>query len=142
MDQMEERPMTTDYPISIAPQDPRSLIALCRSGFSTKTFNEVATCLQLPDLRLAKIIHIPKSTLTRRKKEGRFSFEESERLYRIIRLFNLATEIFEAQANASKWLNSPSKDFEGKSPLEYADTEIGAREVEAALDRIADGVIF
>ena len=134
--------MEANCQISIGTQDPQGLIALCKSGFTTQTFNEVATCLQLPDMRLADIIHIPKSTLTRRKKEGRFSFEESERLYRIIRLFNLATEIFETQENASKWINTSSNDFEGKTPLEYADTEIGAREVEAALDRIADGVIF
>ncbi len=134
--------METNSQIFIGPQDPQGLIALCKSGFSIQTFNEVATCLQLPDTRLADIIHIPKSTLTRRKKEGRFTFEESERLYRIIRLFNLAAEIFETRQNASQWLNTPSNDFEGKTPLAYADTEIGAREVEAALDRIADGVIF
>ena len=128
--------------ISIGPQDPQGLIALCKSGFSAKTFDEIADCLQVPDLRLADIIHVPKSTLTRRKKEGRFSFEESERLYRIIRLFNLATEIFETGENAREWLTTSSYDFEGKSPIEYADTEIGAREVEAALDRIADGVVF
>lgn len=134
--------MESSCQISIGPQDPQGLIALCKSGLSIHTFDEVAACLQLSDLRLADIIHIPKSTLTRRKKEGRFNFEESERLYRIIRLFNLAAEIFETQEHASKWLNTPSNDFEGKSPLEYADTEIGAREVEAALDRIADGVVF
>lgn len=128
--------------ISIGSQNPQTLIALCKLGFSAQTFNEVAACLQLPDLRLADIIHVPKTTLTRRKREGRFSFEESERLYRIIRLFNLTTEIFETRENARKWLNTPSPDFEGKTPLDYADTEIGAREVEAALDRIADGVIF
>jgi putative toxin-antitoxin system antitoxin component (TIGR02293 family) len=128
--------------IPIGLQDPQTLIALCKSGFSAKTFDEVAACLQVPLLRLADLIHVPKTTLSRRKREGRLSFEESERLFRIIRLFNLAAEIFQTQENAREWLNTASLDFEGQTPLEYADTEIGAREVEAVLDRIADGVTF
>ena len=128
--------------ISLGSTDTQSLIALCKSGFSAKTFDEVASCLQVPHLRLADIIHIPKSTLTRRKREGRFNFEESERLYRIVRLFNLATSVLGTSENAREWLHTPSGDFEGRSPLEYSDTEIGAREVEAVLDRISDGVIF
>jgi putative toxin-antitoxin system antitoxin component (TIGR02293 family) len=134
--------METACQISLDATDTPSLITLCKSGFSTKTFNEVANCLQVPDVRLADIIHIPKTTLTRRKREGRFSFEESERLYRIVRLYNFATRVLGTSENAREWLRTPSGDFEDKTPLEYAETEIGAREVEAVLDRIADGVIF
>jgi putative toxin-antitoxin system antitoxin component (TIGR02293 family) len=134
--------MDTNCLISLKHTDTQSLIALCKSGFSAQTFDEVANCLQVPDLRLADIIHIPKSTLTRRKREGRFSFEESERLYRIVRLYNLATKVLNTTDNAREWLRTPSGDFEGKAPLDYADTEIGAREVEVVLDRISDGVIF
>jgi uncharacterized protein (DUF2384 family) len=54
----------------------------------------------------------------------------------------MAEKLFGSIENAREWLNTPSRDFEGKSPLEYADNEIGAREVEAVLDRIGDGVIF
>jgi putative toxin-antitoxin system antitoxin component (TIGR02293 family) len=128
--------------ISLGTADIQNLINLCKSGFSTQTFDEVADDLQVPDLRLASIIRIPKSTLTRRKREGRFSFEESERLFRIARLFNMSTKVLGTKANAREWFHTPSKDFKGKAPLEFADTEIGAREVEAVLGRIADGVIF
>jgi putative toxin-antitoxin system antitoxin component (TIGR02293 family) len=134
--------MKSNYLISFETTDTQSLIDLCKSGFSTQTFDEVASHLQVPDLRLADIIHIPKSTLIRRKREGRFSFEESERLYRIVRLYNMAMKVLGTHENAREWLRTPSGDFGGKSPLEFADTEIGAREVEAVLDRISDGVIF
>lgn len=128
--------------ISLGSMDTQSLIALCKTGFGVRIFDEVANCLQVPDLRLADIIHISKSTLTRRKREGHFNFEASERLYRIVRLFNLATSVLGTPGNAREWLHTPSVDFEGKSPFEYSDTEIGAREVEAVLYRISDGVIF
>lgn len=123
-------------------ENTQSLIALCKSGFSSDVFDEVANCLQVPDVRLASVINITKSTLNRRKREGRLNFEESERLYRIVRLFNLTENLFGSSDDAREWLNTPSGDFEGKTPLDYADNEIGAREVEAVLDRIADGVIF
>jgi uncharacterized protein (DUF2384 family) len=51
-------------------------------------------------------------------------------------------KVFDTHENVREWLRTPSGDFGGKSPLEFADTEIGAREVEAVLDRISDGVIF
>jgi putative toxin-antitoxin system antitoxin component (TIGR02293 family) len=127
---------------SLGSENTQNLIALCKSGLSAKIFDEVANCLQVPDIRLANIINIKKSTLIRRKREGRLSFEESQRLYRIVRLLNMAEKLFDSSEHARQWLNTPSRDFEGKSPLEYADNEIGAREVEAVLDKIGDGVIF
>lgn len=122
--------------------NPKSLIEACKAGVETQAFDEIASLLQLPDVRLADILHLPKSTLTRRKREGRLNFEESERLLRIVRIYKLATDVLGSEENASEWLNTASKDFYGQTPVGYADTEIGAREVEAVLDRIADGVIF
>jgi putative toxin-antitoxin system antitoxin component (TIGR02293 family) len=134
---MEQTCLTT-----LGSENTRELIALCKSGLHSKIFDEVANCLQVPDIRLANIINITKSTLIRRKREGRLNFEESQRLYRVVRLFNMAEKIFGSGEHAREWLNTPSGDFEGKSPLDYADNEIGAREVESVLDRIGDGVIF
>ena len=127
---------------SLGSENTQNLIALCKSGLSAKIFDEVANCLQVPDIRLANIINIKKSTLIRRKHEGRLNFEESQRLFRIVRLFNMAEKLFGSSEHARQWLNTPSRDFEGQSPLDYANNEIGAREVEAVIDRIAYGVIF
>jgi putative toxin-antitoxin system antitoxin component (TIGR02293 family) len=38
------------------------------------------------------------------------------------------------------WLKSPQKALGGKTPLEYSDTEPGAREVEDLLGRLEHGV--
>jgi uncharacterized protein (DUF2384 family) len=54
----------------------------------------------------------------------------------------MAERLFGSSEHAREWLGTPSGDFEGKSPLEYADNEIGAREVEVVLDRIGHGVVF
>ena len=57
------------------------------------------------------------------------------------RLVKMAEKLFGSSEQARQWQNTPSRNFEGKSPLEYADNDIGTREVEAVLDRIGNGVI-
>ena len=109
---------------------------------SIAIFDETAKCLGLSNARLADIIHIPKTTLARRKHEGKLTFEESERLYRIVRLYQMAVDLLGTPDIAREWLNAPIRNFGNNTPLELADNDIGAREVEAMLDRIADGVIF
>jgi len=41
---------------------------------------------------------------------------------------------------ARRWLSSPQRGLGGAVPLDYAETEIGAREVEDLLGRIEYGV--
>jgi putative toxin-antitoxin system antitoxin component (TIGR02293 family) len=59
---------------------------------------------------------------------------------RYARLFNRASEVLGGHEAAAKWLRAPALAFNRESPLDYADTEIGAREVEALLGRIEYGV--
>ena len=51
-----------------------------------------------------------------------------------------AIEALESEAKARCWLTSPQLGLGGAVPLEYAGTEVGAREVEELLGRIAYGV--
>ena len=44
-------------------------------------------------------------------------------------------------AAALRWLTAPRKALEGKTPLAYARTELGAREVEDLIGRLEHGVI-
>ncbi|MDQ3459226.1 MAG: MbcA/ParS/Xre antitoxin family protein [Deinococcota bacterium] len=48
--------------------------------------------------------------------------------------------MFDALESAADWLRSENLSLGGRTPLEYADTEIGAREVENLLGRIEYGV--
>jgi putative toxin-antitoxin system antitoxin component (TIGR02293 family) len=71
---------------------------------------------------------------------GRLQKEESERVVRLQRLFDKALDVFEDRAAAQSWFNSPQLALGRKTPLDYADTELGAREVENLLSRIEHGV--
>ena len=116
------------------------MIKSIENGLPVSNFKKLREDLGLPDKDLAKYIRVPKSTLSIRKKTGKFSFVESERLYRIQRLFTKALEVFEDVNLARKWLKEDAYGLGDVSPLEYAATEIGAREVEDLLGRIEHGV--
>jgi putative toxin-antitoxin system antitoxin component (TIGR02293 family) len=90
--------------------------------------------------RLAVAAGIPLRTLGRRKEQGRLTLAESERVFRLATLFEKATQVLGDRENARQWIASPKKALGGRSPLEYADTEVGAREVEDLLGRLEHGV--
>jgi putative toxin-antitoxin system antitoxin component (TIGR02293 family) len=101
-------------------------------------FQKVAT---LPWRSIAAVLQLPPRTLARRKAAGRLNQDESERLLRLALLFDKATELFEGdRAGAAHWLQSPCKALGQLTPLELAETEIGAREVEDLIGRLEFGV--
>lgn len=86
-------------------------------------------------------VEIPASTLARRKQSGRFSPDESERLYRLVMLFEQATELFEGDADAARrWLQQPLPALGYRVPLVLARTTFGARLVEDLIGRLEYGV--
>ena len=89
---------------------------------------------------LASVTKIAVQTLTLRKKEGRLHIDESERLLRIGMLYDRAVEVLGGQEVARQWFVTPLTALGCVSPLDYADTEPGAREVEDLLGRIEYGV--
>src|SRR5260370_16063124 len=84
----------------------------------------------------ARQLAISRSTLQRRKAERRLSPQESDRVVRFWRLTQQAAKVFGDLARARQWLKFPQRGLGGAVPLDYASTEVGAREVENLLGRI------
>lgn len=90
---------------------------------------------------LAAHIAIPARTLAHRKSAGSLDALESDRLLRIARIFVQARAQFGGDDEAARaWLTGPQRALGARTPLEFASTEVGAREVEALLGRLAHGV--
>ena len=107
--------------------------------YDALTAFETNSGVSLPSL--AEMIGIPERTLARRKSAGRLAPQESERLLRLSFLFDKSVELFEGDvASAVQWLATPQRTFENRTPLQYARTEIGAREVENLIGRLEHGV--
>ena len=95
----------------------------------------------LPIVTLSRLLRIPQRTLMRRRASGRLGPDESERLLRIATVFDDATRLFAGDADAARrWLTTPSKELENEPPLEFARSEIGAREVQDFIGRLEHGV--
>lgn len=116
------------------------LIASVRSGLPFQELTALQQSLAIPMELLAPKIGISKATLHRRKAKGRLGFEESDHVIRFARLMKRALAVLGSADDAQRWLSSPQFGLGGAVPLDYAETEIGAREVEDLLGRIDAGV--
>ena len=116
------------------------LIKSIKKGLPISAFEKIQKELDISAGTLASTVNIANRTLARRKKEGRFQPDESERVLRIASLFDRALQVLHKQSRVQLWFKSPQKGLGGKTPLEYADTEPGAREVEDLLGRLEHGV--
>lgn len=91
---------------------------------------------------LAQLINIPARTYARRVADkARLKVHEGERAARLMRVFDRAKQLFVTDENTRGWFDAKLIVLGGKTPLEFAQTEPGAREVEAIIDRIEDGVV-
>jgi putative toxin-antitoxin system antitoxin component (TIGR02293 family) len=126
--------------IGLKPQNSAMIISKLKRGLPVRTFERLRKNLDVTEKALSKVLNIALTTLARRKNAGRLSFEESERLFRIARLYDKTVEVFEDPQMARKWLKEPSWALGDVTPLQYADTELGAQEVEDLLGRIEHGV--
>ena len=116
------------------------LIEAIQQGLPIKVLDDLQSRLIMSIEKLAPMLGISKATLHRRKIEGRLGRDESDHVIRFARLFGKAVEVFESEEAARGWLKSPQVGLGGAVPLDFAETEIGAREVEDLLGRIEYGV--
>ncbi len=110
-------------------------------GFSFNTMHalETRTGISLPEI--ASLIGLPPRTFARRKAAGRLTPDESEKLFRLSAIFEQAMGLFAGnRVTAIQWLTTSKRSLEGRTPLEYSRTELGAREVEKLIGRLEHGV--
>lgn len=84
---------------------------------------------------------IPDRTLDRRIAAGEnLKIEEADGLARLLRVVKAARDLFENDRNADTFLRSPNPALGDRIPIHMAQTDIGAREVEKIIMRLAYGV--
>ena len=119
---------------------PSHLIEAIQAGLPLLELMELQKSLAVPMKQLVPMLGISKATLHRRMGGRRLKPAESARVVRLARLFGKAVEVMESEETARQWLTSPQFGLGGAAPLDYAETEVGAREVEDLLGRIEYGV--
>lgn len=136
-----EAPAVYGWSIGLAAAHPGEVIAHVEQGFDARVIERFKQRLALSTEELADLINTSSRTLSRRQKQGHLEEAESDRLYRLVRLYERAVEVLGNEPDARLWMKRPQWGLGGAVPLRYARTEPGAREVEALLDRIDYGVL-
>jgi putative toxin-antitoxin system antitoxin component (TIGR02293 family) len=100
----------------------RALAYVKRSGFS--------------DQEIGRFVIPARTQRHRDAKRQPLTIDESDRVVRLTRIQALTEEVFGDPEKANRWLRENLAILDGKSPLEVARTESGARVVEQILAKI------
>jgi putative toxin-antitoxin system antitoxin component (TIGR02293 family) len=112
-----------------------------REGFPPAVLDALVQASGLTLKELARALDLSARSLQRRRRSGRLARYESDRLYRLARIVALAGDCLGDHLRAVRWLKRPNRALGGIAPVEALDTELGARQVENILGRIAYGGI-
>jgi putative toxin-antitoxin system antitoxin component (TIGR02293 family) len=110
-----------------------------RQGFPPAVVEELMRASGLTLKELAIALDLSPRSLQRRRRAGRLARYESDRLYRLARIIALADEFLGDHERAIRWLKRTNRALGGIAPVAALDTELGARQVENILGRIAYG---
>jgi putative toxin-antitoxin system antitoxin component (TIGR02293 family) len=127
------------YPL----HDNLKMAQLVSAGLPATSLLELSEALHLQPASVAPIVNINRKTIQRRlaaPSKNRLKPDESERVARLMRVFDHAVRVFASGEQARQWLARPLKLLGGQSPIALLTTEQGAREVEQVLGRLEHGV--
>ena len=129
--------------LGLSTYDSAKLHERVRQGLSYEALERLRRTLGISLSQFAALVGIPPRTLARRKTAKRLSSEESDRLLRLSRITGLTLRLFEGALPESRtWLIASNPALGGAAPLDFATTEIGAREVENLIGRLEYGIPF
>ncbi len=135
-----DTPPASGASLGLRLQGSATVIGAIREGLPVSVFTRLSENMGVNESSLAEVTGIARRTLNRRKREGRLKADESERVYRVGNLFDMAVRVMGDENSARQWFVTPKHALDGKTPLSCADTEPGAREIEDMLGRLEHGI--
>ena len=109
-------------------------------GLPLSTLEEFSAYSGIAVKELLEVV-IPARTLKhRRQRQEPLNLDESDRLARVARMYELAVKVFGDPDKARRWLTKPKIRFDERSPLSMMHTGLGGQGVEEMLYQIDEGV--
>ncbi|HUN71699.1 MAG TPA: antitoxin Xre-like helix-turn-helix domain-containing protein [Steroidobacteraceae bacterium] len=114
-----------------------------RKGLPLRALDHLAHQLQVDRQQLARVLGVSLRTLQRKAGENqRLGPAASDRLARVRRILDLATDVLGEQPKGARWLTSKSRALGGEVPLHMLDTDMGTQRVQQELHQIEFGFPF
>ena len=115
--------------------------AAIEKGMAYTTFTRLAKRLGVSEERLRTVLGFSAATLHRRKVAGRFTLDESNRLYWLESLLDLADQVLEDSEETKVFMTTGNLALGGAIPLDYARTAPGLEAVRRLLLQLDYSVI-
>jgi putative toxin-antitoxin system antitoxin component (TIGR02293 family) len=120
-----------------------SVAAQVQAGLPFRTLEQFQRRTGLPIDALTRAIRLPPRTLARRRTAKRLSVAESDRLARLVQIYDHALRFFDGNVEATtRWFKTPCLALSDKPPLRVVETEVGAHEVDQVIGRLEYGVFM
>lgn len=116
-------------------------IAQVEQGVSYSTFPTLAKRLGVSEEQLRRVLGFSSATLHRRKVAGRFNLDESNKLYWLESLLDMANYVLEDPQETRAFMTTGNLALNGTSPLDYARTAPGMEAVRRLLLQLDHGII-
>ena len=115
-------------------------LEMVESGLSLSALNDFVAASGMQFRDIYEVV-IPARTLKHRKaRKENLTADESDKLARLIRIFDHAVSVLGDKEKALHWLNEPKRRFEGRTPIQMLRTELGGRMAEELLGQIEYGM--
>jgi len=109
-------------------------------GIPLSALEEFSAYSKIPVKELLEVV-LPARTLKhRRQRKEALSLDESDRLRRVAKIYELAVTVYGNPASGRKWLCGQKQRFDGKTALSMLRTEAGKEAVEEFLIQIDEGM--
>lgn len=129
--------------VSVSPVSPAPFAYDWREierGLPLSALEEFSAYSGIPVKELLEVV-IPARTLKhRRQRNEPLSIDESDRLARVAKIYELAVKVYGDREDGRNWLTGSMQRFDGKSPLAMLRTSNGEDAVEEFLIQIAEGM--
>jgi putative toxin-antitoxin system antitoxin component (TIGR02293 family) len=127
--------------IAAEPSSVSEWVERIRRGLPAASALAFKSALDLTNDELAAVLGVSVRTVARLDPaKSHLDAVSGDRLVRAARLYAIAAEVLEDAEAAARWLKSPQRALGSAVPLELAQTDVGARAVEALLGRMEHGV--
>lgn len=116
-------------------------IAEIEEGVSHGRFGRLAERLGVSEERLRRALGFSAATLNRRKHAGRFTLDESNRLYWLESLVDTADQVLEDPEETKAFMTTGNLALGGAVPLDYSRTAPGLEAVRRLLYQLDYGIV-
>jgi len=94
----------------------------------------------IPLKDLLEVVIPPRTLKHRRQRQEPLSVEESDRMFRVVRMYELAVKVYGDRDDGRKWLLSRMHRFDDRTALSMLNTEAGEHAVQELLIQIDEGM--